>query len=145
MTLRGKSRTQRWPITSVGTFRISFEQLALHCRWIEFANIHRHLPSPEFPELLDCTGAVPSVMIVGERQNLNLSLVNRLQNFDPLGPVCSTVHDDLVPHLRLLLDFFPVSKPTDISEVARGQCATLTFEEQFPTARSILARMQLHF
>ena len=47
----------------------------------------RHLSLPEFPELLDCPGAVTGIVIVGERQNLNLPLVNRLQNFDPLGLV----------------------------------------------------------
>jgi hypothetical protein len=30
-------------------------------------------------------------MVVGERENLNLPLVNRLQNLDPLGQVCAAV------------------------------------------------------
>jgi len=36
-------------------------------------------------------------MIVGERQNLNLPLMNRFQDFDPFGQVRSPVHDDFVP------------------------------------------------
>jgi hypothetical protein len=36
-------------------------------------------------------------MFVGERQNLNLPLINRLQDFDPFGQVRSPVHDDFVP------------------------------------------------
>jgi len=37
------------------------------------------------------------VMFVGERQNLNLPLINRLQDFDPFGQVRSPVHNDFVP------------------------------------------------
>jgi hypothetical protein len=38
--------------------RILFEQLSL-LRTIAFACLGRHLPSPEFPELLDCAGPIP--------------------------------------------------------------------------------------
>ncbi len=56
-------------------------------------------------------------MIIGERQNLNLSLVNRFQNFDPLGQFRTSVNNDFVPDLRLLLDAFAIPKPSNVSEV----------------------------
>jgi len=45
-------------------------------------------------------------MVVGECKNLNLPLVDRLQHFNPLGQLSTTVHDDPVPQLGLLLDSF---------------------------------------
>ncbi len=76
-----------------------------------------HLPSPKFPELLDCTGTEASEMIIGERQNLNLPLVNRFQNFDPLGQLRAAVNDHFVPDLRLRLDPLAIPKPPYIREV----------------------------
>lgn len=66
---------------------------------------------------ISTVGAVSRVVIVGERENLNLPLMNRLQHLNPLGQLRPTVHDDLVPYFRLLLDSFPISKPANIRKV----------------------------
>jgi hypothetical protein len=72
---------------------------------------------PKFPKLFNRSRAVPGIVIVRERKNLNFSLVNRLQHFDPLGQLCTPVNNDLVPHLRLLLDTLAVPEPANICEV----------------------------
>jgi hypothetical protein len=45
------------------------------------------VPTPELPELLNRTRSVTSVMVVGERQNLNLPFMNRFKNFDALSQI----------------------------------------------------------
>jgi hypothetical protein len=65
----GKRRKKR---RSKQHHKPSFEQLTLLCRSIAFTCLRSSLPPPEFPELLDCTGAVISLVVVGEGQNLRL-------------------------------------------------------------------------
>src|SRR5258708_22611941 len=58
-------------------------------------------------------------MIICKSENLNLPLVNCLQHFNPLGQLRPPVHDDLIPHLCLLLDALAIPKPADVCEVSR--------------------------
>src|ERR1700693_971376 len=72
---------------------------------------------PQRPELFDSAGAVPGIMVVGERENLNFPLVNFLQNLNPLTQVRGSVHDDLVPSFCLLLDSLSVADPAHIGKI----------------------------
>jgi hypothetical protein len=58
-------------IPEVSAILNSFEELTLLSRSIASACL-RYLPSPHFPELLDSPWSIPGVVVVRERQNLNL-------------------------------------------------------------------------
>jgi len=86
----------------------SLEQLTLFHHATVFAGLSRDLLAPQITERLNGPRAVPGVVIVGECNNLNPPLVNRLENLDPFGQFCAVVRDGLVPHFGLVLDSFPV-------------------------------------
>lgn len=49
-------------------------------------------------------GRVPGVMIVGEGEDFNLSLMNLADDFSPFRKLAPALDDHFVPRLRLLFD-----------------------------------------
>ena len=82
---------------------------------------------PQIHKEFGCCGAVPGVVIVAEGKNLqDFGIAHqRFENLDPILQIASTVDDGLVPRRCLLLNPFPVSKPTNISEVRCNQIELL--------------------
>ena len=64
-------------------------------------------------------------MVVGERENLDFSLVNFLQHLNPLTQVRCSIHDDFVPRFRLFLDALPVAELAHICKFRRDRVESI--------------------
>lgn len=53
-------------------------------------------------------------MVVGVGIDLNFPLMDLPQNARPFRKLGVSIHDDFIPDLRLFLDAFALSEPSDI-------------------------------
>src|SRR5262249_12321110 len=87
-----------------------------------------------------------SIVVVGKRQNLPKVFVQHhlLQKVHPLLYVRLPVNDCLIPRRRDLLNSFPVSEPTHVSEIGSDKVQRLL---QFPRTwhQRCVGKHQCHF
>jgi hypothetical protein len=107
--------------------KASLKQLPLVCRSIPFARFC-HLPSPEFPRLLDSPRALARILIVGEDEYLNFPIVNCLQNFNPLGQLRTPVPDDRTDTADH--DYFVVPQRFQLAQYVSRRCPAILARNQ---------------